>query len=316
MGKRGTSAFLASMLLLTALGAQGADDKFDVNQIGKRKVARRNLISYEKEVKVGKRAAQKIDDSGDLLTDPIINEYVERVARKIASNSDLKKPLTIKVVNQAEFNASVLPGGFLYVFTGLLAQLDDEGELAGVLAHEIAHLAARHWANQATKRAIARSIELPLMSLPISGAIYTTAAEVYLKGMPFALLKFSRGQELEADFLGLQYMYKAGYDPNCYIRFLQRAQQLEGQGAANTWTLFKDHPHAQERIARALEEIRAILPDRQYAAVSKCEFDSIKERLLGDSGSPDTPDLSAAETQPPDGTHTIEETPPAFRRRD
>jgi predicted Zn-dependent protease len=323
------------LLLVATIGwavapTRGADKKGDVNEIGNRKVAHKSIISEEKEIGIGKQYATEIDRSAKLITDPVINEYVNRVAQNLARNSDLTIPLTVKVIDAPEINAFALPGGFLYVNTGLILAADEEDQIAGVMAHEIAHVAARHWASQMTKATIAQYAMLPLIFVPMSYGVYYGVMEAYMQGVPLAFLKFSRGAEAEADYLGIQYMYKAGYDPNSYVAFFGKVVEQERRSPGSMPTIFADHPPTGDRIVKAEEEIKAILPKREQYLVSTSEFDDIKGRLQqvisnrkkqkGESGPTlrkrESTDQTAAQTQPQQKTDQGDDKPPVLRRRD
>ena len=217
-------------------GAGGDDQKKnpkdDVDAIGTRNVAHKSIISEEKEIAIGKQYADQIDKSAKLLTDPVVNEYVNRVALNLARNSDLKIPLTVKVIDAPTINAFALPGGYLYVNTGTILAAEEEDQLAGVMAHEIAHVACRHWASQMTKATLLQFATLPLMLTPLSYPVYIGIAEGMNFGIPMAFLKFSRDAEAEADFFGLQYMYKAGYDPDSYVTFFGKVLDEERRDPA------------------------------------------------------------------------------------
>lgn len=270
---------LAAIFVLPVLSLRAGDKKSDVNEIGNRRVAHRSIISQEKEISIGKEYASEIDHSAKLLKDEMITEYVNRVAQNIARNSDLMVPLTVKVIDSPEINAFALPGGFLYVNTGLLLAADEEDQVAGVMAHEIAHVAARHWASQMTKGTIAQLAMIPLMIVPMSYALYYGIVEAYLNGVPLAFLRFSRGMEAEADYLGLQYMYKAGYDPNSYVSFFSKIIEEDRRSPGTIPTVFASHPPTADRIVKSEQEIQQILPKRDQYLVSTSEFDDIKARL-------------------------------------
>jgi len=270
---------LLAILCLATLPARGGDDKNDVDEIGNRKIAHKSIISEEKEIAIGKQYSAEIDKSAKLLNDPVINEYVNRVAQNVARNSDLKIPLTVKVIDSPEINAFALPGGFLYVNTGLIMAAEEEDQVAGVMAHEIAHVAARHWASQMTKMTVAQFAMIPLIFIPMSYPVYMGVMEAYMNGVPMAFLKFSRGCEAEADYLGIQYMYKAGYDPNSYVAFFGKVMEVERRMPGSMPSVFMDHPPTGDRVVKSEEEIKQILPKRDQYLVSTSEFDDVKARL-------------------------------------
>ncbi len=280
MKKLRSGAFVViAALLWSGSTMWSADKKGDVSEIGNRKVAHRSIISQEREIAIGKEYSTEIDRSAKVLTDPVINEYVNRVAQNVARNSDLSIPLTVKVIDAPSVNAFALPGGFLYVNTGLLQAADEEDQVAGVVAHEIAHVAARHWASQMTKATIAQYAMLPLIFIPMTAGVYYGVVEAYLNGVPLAFLKFSRGAEAEADYLGIQYMYKAGYDPNSYVSFFSKVIDEERRSPGSIPAVFSDHPPTGDRILKAEQEIKEILPKREQYLVTTSEFDDIKARL-------------------------------------
>jgi predicted Zn-dependent protease len=278
MRLRDAGVCLAMLLALAALPLAAENQKADVNDIGNRKVAHRSIISEQKEIAYGKELSTQVDKQSKLLTDPVINEYVNRVAQNIARNSDLKVPLTVKVIDDPTINAFALPGGFLYVNSGVLQAADEESQLAGVMAHEIAHVAARHWASEMTKQTLVQYAMIPLMFTPLSiGAYY--GIEAAMQGLPIAFLKFSRNDEAEADYLGLQYMYKAGYDPQSYVAFFGKVVQEERRSPGSVPEIFMDHPPTADRIIKCEEEIKQILPSKPEYLVSTSEFSDIKSRV-------------------------------------
>jgi predicted Zn-dependent protease len=254
--------------------------KDDVNQIGNRDVdGKFNLYSLEREIALGKQFAQEIERSAKLVDDPVVVEYVNRVGQNLVRNSDAKVPFTIKVIDSDEVNAFALPGGFFYVNTGLILRADEEAELAGVMAHEIAHVTARHGTRTASKAEIAQLAMIPLILLGPGGwtgyGIYQ-AANFFI---PLSFLKFSRNIEREADYLGLQYMYKAGYDPNAYVTFFEKIQAEEKRRPGTIPKIFASHPPTPERIQNTQKEIATILPVRDEYIVTTSEFDLVKARL-------------------------------------
>src|SRR5579883_35434 len=254
--------------------------KEDVDAIGNRNVSGKvNFYSLEKEIALGKSLAQEVERSSKLIDDPVVTEYVNRVGQNLVRNSDAKVPFTIKVIDSDEVNAFALPGGFFYVNSGLILRAQEEAELAGVMAHEISHVTARHGTRQATKGDIIQLASIPAMIfLPYGWAGYGIYEGMNL-AIPLTFLKFSRDAEREADFLGLQYMYKAGYDPNAYITFFERIQADEKRRPGTIPKVFSTHPPNSERIENAQKEIARILPAKQEYIVTTSEFDSVKARL-------------------------------------
>jgi len=252
----------------------------DVSAIGNRNVGKGlDFYSLEREIALGKQLAQEVDKTAKFINDPVIDEYVNRVAQNLVRNSDARVPFTIKVVDSDVVNAFALPGGFFYVNSGLILHADEESELAGVMAHEIAHVCARHGTKQATKGEIVNLASIPAMIfIP-----YTWAGYAIYQGMNFAIpltfLKFSRDDEREADYLGLQYMYKAGYDPNSFVAFFEKVEADEKKEPGTIPKVFATHPPTPDRIEAVQKEIATILPARDEYIVSTSEFDSVKARL-------------------------------------
>ena len=256
------------------------NSKEDVEAIGNRNVGKGvNLFSLEREISLGKGLAQEVERSSKLIDDPIVTEYVNRVGQNLVRNSDAKVPFTIKVIDSDEVNAFALPGGFFYVNSGLILRAQEESELAGVMAHEIAHVAARHGTKNATKGELMQLASIPAMIfIPYSMAGYAMYQGLNL-AIPLTFLKFSRDAEREADFLGLQYMYKAGYDPNSYVTFFERIQADEKRRPGTIPKVFSTHPPTPDRIENTQKEIARILPARSEYIVTSSEFDSVKSRL-------------------------------------
>ena len=284
--------FLATFVTASAFGGQQDDKKkpknSDIENIGTRDINKGNILptmSLQKEIELGRQLAAQVERQVKLLNDPTVNEYVNRVGQNIVRNSDAKVPFTIKVIQSDEVNAFALPGGFLYVYTALLLAADQEAELAGVLAHEIAHVAARHAAETASKESAVSMASIPLIFLGgVAGVGARQAASI---GIPVTFLKFTRSQEAEADYLGAQYMYKAGYDPSALLSFFEKLQAKEKAKPGTMSTLFTDHPPTAARIAAIKKEIATILPSREEYTVSTSEFDSVKARLMSlENGTP------------------------------
>ena len=256
------------------------NSKDDVEAIGNRKVScHMNWFSIEKEIALGKSLAQEVERSSKMIDDPVVTEYVNRVGQNLVRNSDAKVPFTIKVIDSDEVNAFALPGGFFYVNSGLILRSQEESELAGVMAHEISHVTARHGTCQATKGELMQLASIPAMIfIPYTWAGYAMYQGLNM-AIPLTFLKFSRDAEREADFLGIQYMYKAGYDPNSYVTFFERIQADEKRRPGTIPKAFSTHPPTPERIENTQKEIARILPARQEYIVTTSEFDQVKGRL-------------------------------------
>ncbi|HUZ45350.1 MAG TPA: M48 family metallopeptidase [Terriglobia bacterium] len=301
----------------------------DVYCIGDRRVAHRSMISEAKEIAIGKKYAEQIDRSAKLVKDPVITEYVNRVEQNIAENSDAKVPITVRIINSPQINAFTLPGGFIYVNTGLLKAASSEAQLAGVLAHETGHVAARHWASSMTKQTLLQYAMIPLIFTPMSYPVYIGLSEGLNMGLPIAFLKFSRDDEQQADFLGLQYMWKAGYDPNAYLAMFAKIIQDQHSDPGSVPSIFMDHPPTKDRIIKAEEEIKNILPKRKEYLVSTSEFQNVKagmttllsamKRNKKDKNAPTLirrePSSQPASTGKSSGQSKGNDQPPVLRRR-
>ncbi len=254
--------------------------KNDVDAIGNRKVGGRgmgNWYSLESEIRMGKQYAMQVEQSVKLVQDPVVNEYVNRIGQNLVRNSDAQVPFTIKVIDSDEVNAFALPGGFFYVNSGLILAADEEAELAGVMAHEIAHVAARHGMRQITRANWANIGTIPLIF--IGGGIGYGIYEAAGLGLPLTFMKFQRNFEAEADYLGLQYMYKTGYDPQAFISFFEKIQAKEKKKPGTLAKAFASHPQTPDRIEKSQQEIATILPAKAQYVVSTSEFDDVKSRL-------------------------------------
>ena len=254
--------------------------KNDVDAIGNRKMGGRgmgNWYSIESEIRMCKEYAQQVEASVKLIQDPVITEYVNRVGQNLVRNSDAQVPFTIKVIDSDEINAMALPGGFFYVNSGLILAADEEAELAGVMAHEIAHVAARHITRQMTRGNWANIGTIPLIF--VGGGIGYAVRSAAGIGLPMTFVTFQRGFEAEADYLGLQYMYKTGYDPQAFISFFEKVQAQEKKKPGTLAKAFSTHPQTPDRISKSQEEISKILPARAEYTVTTSEFDLVKARL-------------------------------------
>ena len=256
------------------------NSKEDVDAIGNRNPGKGvNFYSLEHEIALGKQLAQEVERTSKMIDDPVVTEYVNRVGQNLVRNSDARVPFTIKVIDSDEVNAFALPGGFFYVNSGLILRAQEESELAGVMAHEISHVVARHGTKQATKGEMMQLATIPLILLGPGGWAGYGIYEALQLAIPLSYLKFSRDAEREADFLGIQYMYKAGYDPNSYVTFFERIQADEKRRPGTIPKFFSTHPPTPERIADAQKEIARILPEREEYIVTTSEFDGVKSRL-------------------------------------
>ncbi len=254
--------------------------KDDVDAVGNRKIGGRGLgnwYSIETDIKMGKSYAQQVEASSKLISDPVITEYVNRLGQNLVRNSDAQVPFTFKVIDADAINAFSLPGGFVYVNTGTILAADEEAELAGVMAHEIAHVCARHATRQMTRSQMANLATIPLIF--VGGGIGYAAYEAAGLGLPMTFLAFQRGFEAEADYLGLQYQYKAGYDPQAFISFFEKIQAQEKRKPGTIAKAFATHPQTPDRIQESQKEIATILPARPEYTVTTSEFDDVKARL-------------------------------------
>jgi predicted Zn-dependent protease len=202
---------------------------------------------------------------------------VNRVGQNLVRNSDAKVPFTIKVVESDEINAFALPGGFFYVNSGLILAADDESELAGVMAHEIAHVAARHGTENASKGQLVNIASLPLIFLGGVGGFAIRQAAGFL--IPMQFLQFSRKAEAEADYLGVQYLYKTGYDPGAAVSFFEKLQARETARPGSVSKMFSTHPPTGDRIEMTKQNIEAVLPDKEQYVVTTSEFQKVKNLL-------------------------------------
>jgi beta-barrel assembly-enhancing protease len=258
----------------------GSED--DVAAIGTRNIGGRGLgnwYSTDWEIRTGKQYSMEIEKSAHMVTDPVIVEYVNRVGQNIVKNSDCKVPFTIKVIDSDEINAMALPGGFFYVNSGLIMAADEEAELAGVMAHETAHVCAHHAARQMTKMNYAQIGSIPLIIMTQGSWTGYGIYEAAQLAIPISFLQFSRMDEAEADWLGVQYMYKSGYDPQAFIQFFEKLDALEKHKPGTLAKVFADHPQTPDRIMHSEEEIATILPARPDYVVTTSEFDDVKSRL-------------------------------------
>jgi predicted Zn-dependent protease len=285
--KQTALTFLTILCLSVALfAASKEDDKptpsmKNIDAIGNRNVGCSkglgNWYSVEKQIAMGKQFAQQVESSAKLVTDPVVTEYVNRIGQNLVRNSDSKVPFTIKVIDSDEVNAFALPGGFFYVNSGLLLAADNEAELAGVMAHEIAHVAACHVAREQTRGELANLATIPLIF--VGGGIGYAVQNAMGLALPLTFLKFSRGFEAQADYLGLEYMYKSGYDPQEFIAFFEKIDALQKKKPGFMSKTFETHPQTPDRIAKSQNEIATVLPPRPEYMLDTSEFETVKARL-------------------------------------
>ena len=271
-------------MVVPALAGRGSAEmkklalKYDVTKIGERKVgAGMNFYSVEREIEIGREMSQEADQSVLLVKDPVINEYVNRVTQNLVRNSDAKVPFTVKVIQDEAVNAYALPGGFMYVNTGLILAADNEAQMAGVLAHEIAHVAARHATHNMSRRELFQLCTLPAVF--VGGPAGIALREATQLAVPMQLMKFSRDAEREADLLGMEYAYVAGYDPVELVNFFEKVQAEEKHKPGFFARAFATHPMTGERVRRAQEEIETLLPAKNDYEVTSSEFTDVKARL-------------------------------------
>lgn len=254
------------------------NSKEDVSKIGDRGVGKAvNFYSIEKEIQLGRQLAEEVERTAKIVDDPVISEYVNRIGQNIVNNSDAKVPFTIKVIDAEEVNAFALPGGYFFVNTGLIELAEDEAELAGVMAHEIAHVAARHGTRSATRSQLVQFATIPLLF--IGGWAGYGIQQAANFAIPMTMLKFSREFEEDADFLGVQYMYKAGYDPASMVQFFERLKAQQKKKKNFVARAFSSHPMSKSRIKNVQKTIDELLPEQPEYAVTSSEFDNVKERL-------------------------------------
>jgi beta-barrel assembly-enhancing protease len=303
--------------------------KKDVDAVGNRNVGCKtglgNWYGVEKQIAMGKQYSQQVESTVKLIQDPVVTEYVNRVGQNLVRNSDAQVPFTIKVIDADDINAFALPGGFFYVNSGLILAADEEAELAGVMAHEIAHVAACHAARQNTRGNIMNMASIPLIF--VGGGIGYAGYEAAGLALPLTYLHFSRNFESEADYLGLQYMYKSGYDPQAFIAFFEKVQAQEKKKPGTLAKAFATHPQTPDRIEKSQEEISKILPARPQYVVSTSEFDEVKARLAAienrrkmvdqkDKNKPSLRRTSATDKSGQDGKTTDDDRPTLKRRDD
>jgi predicted Zn-dependent protease len=253
----------------------------DIDAIGNRKVGcdrgLGNWYSLEKQIEMGRGYAQQVESTTKLISDPEITEYINRIGQNLVRNSDAQVPFTIKVVDTDDINAFALPGGFFYVDSGLILAADNEAELAGVMSHEIAHVAACHLARENTRGQLMQLASIPLIF--VGGGIGYAAQSLASLAIPMGFLKFARSFEAEADFLGVEYLYRAGYDPQALTSFFEKIKAMEKHKPGTLAKTFETHPQTPDRIAKTQQEINTLLPPEPLYKLDTSEFQDIKTRL-------------------------------------
>jgi beta-barrel assembly-enhancing protease len=301
--------------------------KTDVDAVGNRNIGCGrgvgNWYTVEGQVARGRVYAQQIESEIKLVNDPVITEYVNRIGQNLVRNSDAQVPFTIKVIDSDVVNAMALPGGFFYVNSGLILAADEEAEMAGVMAHEIAHVAACHYGREMTRANLLQMASIPFIFM--GGGIGYAAYEGMGLGIPLAFLHFSRGFEAEADYLGIEYMYRAGYDPSAFVSFFEKIQAMEKKKPGTLSKAFDTHPQTPDRIEKSQDEIRKILPAKQQYVVTTSEFDEVKARLAAienkhkviDEKDANKPSLRrTANTTDKSGDTKSDDDRPTLKRRD
>ncbi|HEX3878090.1 MAG TPA: M48 family metalloprotease [Bryobacteraceae bacterium] len=335
MARRPFARVLAVAIALNLTGFTvfaGDNKKKDPDAIGDRDVGSGiNFYSLEKEIALGKQLAQEVERQAKIIDDPVIAEYVNRVGQNIVRNSDAKVPFTIKVLDTEEVNAFALPGGFFFVNSGLILKADTEAELAGVMAHEIAHVACRHGTKQATRGDLMQ-IGAIAASIALGGWTGYAIRQGMGLAIPLGYLQFSQQFERQADYYGLQYLYKAGYDPTAFVDFFEKVQTLEKKKPGSLSKVFSTHPMTDARIKAAQEEINSaeFKPKPEYV-VTTSEFDDVKarlammhnHRLTEKNADPSRPTLrrntgngTGVDSTSPSGTSTGDDDRPTLKRRD
>ena len=281
---RAAGSFLLLLLFLFPLDVFGERKHGNVEEIGNREINGRvawifpNFVSLEKEIQLGAQLSMEMDRTARFVEDPVVVEYIEQLAQKIVKHSDAKVPFVVKVVDTDEVNAFAFPGGYFYVNKGLILEAESESELAGVLAHEIAHVTARHYAEAATKSQLLQYATIPVLFVGGGWAQYGLYTGLGL-GMDLALLGVTRKSEAEADQLGTQYLWNTEYDPNAFITFFEKLQAKEEDHPGKFAGFWRTHPSLEDRIEKVQEEI-SYLPGKDEYILNSSQFERAKARLI------------------------------------
>jgi predicted Zn-dependent protease len=310
---------IALIALIAAPGFAGDDQKNDPNRIGDRDVGKcLNFYSVEKEMALGKQLAEEVARQAKVVDDPILSEYVNRIGQNLARNSDAKVPFTFRVLQNDVPNAFALPGGYIFVHTGLIGIASEEDEFAAAVAHEIAHVAARHLTCRETKQQLATIGTIPL-SVLLGGLGGLAARQAASAVIPMTFLSFSRHDESEADYLGVQYMWAAGYDPTGAISIFEKLETLQRTQPNAVSKLLSTHPMDSDRIAKTQAEIDKILPSKPEYVVTTSEYTNMRQRLITmenktKPADPNKPQLRRAPDV--DGTDNPDDARPTLKRHD
>jgi predicted Zn-dependent protease len=292
--------------------ATGQAKKTDPAAIGDRKVSGKvNFYSLEQEIALGKQLAIEVEKQARIVDDPIVSEYVNRLGQNLVRNSDVTFPVSFKIINSEEINAFTLPGGHIFIHTGLMNLSANESELASALAHELGHAAARHVTRQATRSRIFSLSTIPLAVFGGWGGL--AARQTADVAIPMAFFKFSREFENEADLLGIQYLWKSGYDPNASIDLFETLESTERRKPGSVSRLFRTHPLTADRIEKTQKNIDKLLPARPEYVINTSEYEEIRARLqdllpAGKAGTPDSdrPHLRKAPTRERESADRLE----------
>ena len=309
-GLRAKIALFSLMALVSVIPGYAGRNHDDVENIGNRNVSGRvfkifpNFISLEKEIELGAQIAQEFEQTARLMDDPVISEYIDRIGQNIVKHSDAKVPFHIKVVDSDEVNAFAFPGGYFYVNKGLILEADNEAELAGVMAHEISHVTARHATTRMSKGQILQIAAIP--ALFVGGYWAQMGIQNALGlGLNLELMGITRESEREADQLGIQYLWNTGYDPNGFVSFFEKLKRQEKDQPSRLAGWFRTHPSTDDRIVAALDEQR-YLPEKDLYIVNTSEFNQVKDRLQ---------DIENAQKAEMDDINSYEQKRPTLKRR-
>ena len=261
-----------------------------------------NFYSIEKEIALGRQLAIEVEKQAKIVDDPMISEYVNRLGQNLARHSDVRFPMTFKLIESDEINAFTLPGGYIFVSSGLFKLSDNEAELASAISHELGHSAARHATRLASRNQIFDLSTLPLAIL--GGPVGFIARQVSAFAVPATMFKFSREFETEADLLGLETLWKSGYDPNASVDLFERVESTEQRQPGIVSRLFRSHPLTPDRLKITQQNIDKRLADRQEYILNTSEYECVRERLTTlpahkkpDSDDPSRPTLMKRQTE-------------------